>query len=265
MERSELDFRRIFVSNPQVAGHSLRSMNLPQQFGAVLTRVRRGDILFVPNGDTILELGDRVRILAKKDHLEAVTSFLGDSYRAVSEIDVLTLSLGIAFGVLLGLIPIPLPGGLSLKLGMAGGPLIMALILGAIGRTGPFLWNIPYSTNLTLRQFGLILFLAGIGSRSGFTFISTVTQGNGLLLFAAGISITFFAAFAMLWTGYRLLKIPMGLLTGMLAGLGTQPALLSFASEQSKDELPNVGYASVYPIATITKIILAQIVLAVLL
>ena len=265
MERSELDFRRIFVSNPQVAGHSLRSMNLPQQFGAVLTRVRRGDILFVPNGDTILELGDRVRILAKKDHLEAVTSFLGDSYRAVSEIDVLTLSLGIAFGVLLGLIPIPLPGGLSLKLGMAGGPLIMALILGAIGRTGPFLWNIPYSTNLTLRQFGLILFLAGIGSRSGFTFISTVTQGNGLLLFAAGISITFFAAFAMLWTGYRLLKIPMGLLTGMLAGLGTQPALLSFASEQSKDELPNVGYASVYPIATITKIVLAQIVLAVLL
>lgn len=265
VDRTELDFRRLFVSNPQVAGHSLRSMNLPQQFGAVLTRVRRGDILFVPNGDTVLELGDRVRVLAKKDHLDAVTSFLGDSYRAVSEIDVLTLSLGIALGVLLGLLPIPLPGGLNLKLGMAGGPLLVALILGAVGRTGPFLWNIPYSTNLTLRQFGLVLFLAGIGSRAGYTFVSTITQGNGILLFAVGIFITFFVALTMLWAGYRLLNIPMGVLAGMLAGLGTQPALLSFASEQSGDELPNVGYATVYPVATVAKIILAQMILVVLL
>lgn len=265
MDRTELDFRRVFVSNPQVAGHSLRSMNLPQQFGAVLTRVRRGDILFVPNGDTVLELGDRVRVLSKKDHLDAVTAFLGDSYRAVSEIDVLTLSLGIALGVLLGLIPFPLPGGVSLKLGMAGGPLLVALVLGAIGRSGPFLWNMPYSTNLTLRQFGLVLFLAGIGSRSGYTFVSTITQGNGLLLFATGITITFLAALIMLYAGYRLLKIPMGILTGMLAGLGTQPALLSFATEQSGDDLPNIGYATVYPVATITKIVLAQVILVALL
>jgi putative transport protein len=264
MDRTELDFRRVFVSNPQVAGHSLRSINLPQQFGAVLTRVRRGDILFVPHGDTILELGDRVRVLAKKDHLDSVTAFLGDSYRGVSEIDVLTLSLGIAIGVLLGLVPIPIPGGLSLKLGMAGGPLIVALILGALGRTGPFLWNIPYSTNLTLRQFGLVLFLAGIGSRAGYTFVSTVTQGNGILLFTMGIVITFFAAISMLWIGYRLLRIPMAVLTGMLAGLGTQPALLSFAAEQSGDDLPNVGYATVYPVATITKIVLAQVILVIL-
>ena len=264
LERSDLDFRRLFVSNPQVAGHNLKSLNLPQQFGAVITRVRRGDILFVPKGDTVLELGDRVRVLSKKENLDAVTNFLGDSYRAVSEIDVLTLSLGIALGVILGLLPIPLPGGLSLKLGMAGGPLIVALILGAFGRTGPFLRNIPYSTNLTLRQFGLVLFLAGIGSRAGYTFISTVTQGNGLLLFGAGVLITFFASLTMLWAGYRLLKIPMGVLTGMLAGLGTQPALLSFASEQSGDELPNVGYASVYPVATIAKIVLAQVILVIL-
>ena len=264
LERSDLDFRRLFVSNPQVAGHNLKSLNLPQQFGAVITRVRRGDILFVPKGDTVLELGDRVRVLSKKENLDAVTNFLGDSYRAVSEIDVLTLSLGIALGVILGLLPIPLPGGLSLKLGMAGGPLIVALILGAFGRTGPFLWNIPYSTNLTLRQFGLVLFLAGIGSRAGYTFISTVTQGNGLLLFGAGVLITVFASLTMLWAGYRLLKIPMGVLTGMLAGLGTQPALLSFASEQSGDELPNVGYASVYPVATIAKIVLAQVILVIL-
>ncbi|MEX1246936.1 MAG: aspartate:alanine exchanger family transporter [Anaerolineales bacterium] len=262
LDRRELDYRRVFVSNPSVAGHTLRSLNLPQQFGAVITRIRRGDIQLVPTGDTVLELGDRVRVLTKRDHLEAIARFLGDSYRAVSEIDVLTLSLGLAVGILLGLAPIPLPGGLSVTLGMAGGPLVVALVLGAIGRTGPFLWNIPYSTSLTLRQFGLVLFLAGVGSRAGYTFFTTLTQGDGLALFAAGAFITVFIALAMLWVGHTLLKIPMGLLTGMLAGMQTQPALLSFAAEQSGDELPNVGYASVYPVATITKIVLAQVLLA---
>lgn len=262
LDRRELDYRRVFVSNPNVAGHTLRSLNLPQQFGAVLTRVRRGDIQLIPHGDTVLELGDRVRVLTMRDHLDAVSNFLGDSYRAVSEIDVLTLSLGLAMGMLLGLVPIPLPGGLVLRLGMAGGPLIVALVLGSIGRVGPFLWNLPYSTNLTLRQFGLILFLAGVGSRAGYTFATTMAQGNGIALFAAGIFITMSIALVMLWAGYFVLKIPMGLLTGMLAGLQTQPALLSFASEQSGDDLPSVGYASVYPIATITKIALAQLILA---
>jgi len=261
LDRRELDYQRVFVSNPAVAGHTLRSLNLPQQFGAVITRVRRGDIQLVPNGDTVLELGDRVRVLTKRDYLAAVTNFLGDSYRAVSEIDVLTLSLGIALGVLLGLVPFPLPGGLTLNLGMAGGPLVVALVFGAIGRTGPFLWNIPFSTNLTLRQFGLILFLAGIGSRSGYVFVSTLTQGSGLALFLAGLVITLSTALVMLWVGYFVLKIPMGLLSGMLAGLQTQPALLSFASEQSGDELPNVGYASVYLVATVAKILLAQVIL----
>ena len=262
LEGRELDYRRVFVSNPALAGHTLRSLNLPQQFGAVITRVRRGDIMLVPHGDTVLELGDRVRVLAHRAHLEGVTGFLGDSYRAVSEIDVLTFSLGLALGVLLGLLPIPLPGGLTLRLGMAGGPLIAALVLGAIGRTGPFQWNIPFSTNLTLRQFGLLLFLAGVGSQAGYTFVTTLTQGGGLTLFSAGLFITVFAALATLWVGYALLRIPMGLLTGMLAGLQTQPALLSFAADQSGDELPNIGYATVYPIATITKIILAQVILA---
>jgi putative transport protein len=264
LDRSELDYRRIFVSNLKVAGHRLRDLNLPQQFGAVVTRIRRGDIELVPHGDTVLELGDRVRVLTRQDHMNAVSAFLGDSYRAVSEIDILTFSLGLALGALLGLVPIPLPGGLTLKLGFAGGPLIVALILGAIGRTGPFVWNLPYSANLTLRQIGLVLFLAGVGTRAGYAFVTTLTQGNGLALFGAGIFISTLTALATLWIGHRLLNIPMGLLAGMLAGLQTQPAVLSFAAEQTGDDLPNIGYATVYPVATISKIILAQLLLALL-
>lgn len=261
LDRSEFDHRRIFVSNPKIAGHRLRDFNLPQQFGAVVTRVRRGDIEFLPHGDTVLELGDRVRVLTRRDHMDAVSAFFGDSYRALSEIDILTFSLGLALGLLLGAIPIPLPGGVTLKLGFAGGPLIVALILGSRGRTGPMVWSLPYSANLTLRQIGLIFFLAGVGTRSGYAFVTTFTQGGGIAIFVAGAVITCLTALVTLFIGHRLLKIPMGLLTGILAGLQTQPAVLGFALEQAGNDLPNIGYATVYPIAMIAKILMAQLLL----
>lgn len=265
LDRTELDYRRVFVSNPRVAGHRLRDLNLPQQFGAVVTRIRRGDVEFLPHGDTVLELGDRVRVLTHRSHIEAVSAFFGDSYRALSEVDIMTFSLGLGLGIILGLLPIPLPGGLTLKLGLAGGPLVVALVLGTRGRTGPLVWSLPYSANLTLRQTGLILFLAGVGTRAGYPFVTTLAQGGGWLLLAAGALITMVTAVLTLWIGHRLLRIPMGLLIGMLAGLQTQPAVLGFALEQSGNELPNVGYATVYPVATIAKILLAQIILSLLL
>ncbi len=263
-DRRELDYRRIIVSNPKVAGHTLRDLNLPQQYGAVVTRARRGDIEFLPRGDTVLELGDRIRVLTSRDNLDAVSSFFGDSYRAISEIDILSFSLGLAIGLLVGLIPIPLPGGTTLQLGFAGGPLIVALILSNVERSGPIVWTLPYNANLTLRQFGLVLFLAGVGTRSGYAFVTTFTQSGGVSLFIAGMIITTVIAFLTLMIGYRLLKIPMGILTGILSGQQTQPAALGFALEQAHNELPNLGYATVYPLATIAKIVLAQLLLTLL-
>ena len=261
LDRRQLDYRRIFVSNPKLAGQRLRDLNLPQQFGAVVTRLRRGDIEFLPHGDTVLELGDRIRVLTHRDRMETVSAFFGDSYRAVSEIDVLTFGLGVALGLLIGLAPIPLPGGVIIRLGLAGGPLMVAMILGTLGRTGPLVWSLPYSANLTLRQVGLILFLAGVGTRAGYAFVNTLTEGSGMTIFMAGALITCAAALTTLAVGHRLLKIPMSLLIGMLAGLQTQPAVLGFALEQTRNDLPNIGYATVYPVATITKIVLAQLLL----
>jgi putative transport protein len=142
LDPSELDFRRIFASAPAVTSRRLNELNLTQRFGAIVTRIRRGDVEFLPDGRTVLEPGDRVRVVAPRQTMPAVTRFLGDSYRALSEIDMLTFSLGLALGLLLGTIPIPLPGGIDLKLGSAGGPLIVALVLGALDRTGPFEWSI---------------------------------------------------------------------------------------------------------------------------
>ena len=262
LDRRQLDTRRIFVSNARIAGQRLSELDLPRQFGAVVTRVRRGDVEFVPHGGTVLELGDRVRVLTQRQTLATVSEFLGNSYRALSEIDILSFGLGLALGLLLGVVPINLPGGLTIRLGLAGGPLVMALALGALHRSGPLVWSLPYSANLTLRQLGLILFLAGVGTRAGYAFFTTITQGAGLAIFAAGALVTLLTAWVTLWVGHRLLKIPLGQLAGMLAGLQTQPAVLGYALESNGNDLPSIGYASVYPIAMIAKIVLAQLLLA---
>lgn len=262
---SEFEPRRVFVSNPRVAGRQLRDLDLQQKFGAVVTRIRRGDVDMLAHADTVIELGDRVRVVSHRERMSAVSSFFGDSYRAISEIDILTFSLGLTLGLLLGILPIPLPGGVTLKLGFAGGPLIVALILSAIGRTGPIVWTIPYGANLLLRQIGLIFFLAAVGTRAGYAFVSTLSQGGGLAIFIVGSIVTCVTALLMLWIGHKLLKIPMGLLIGMLAGLQTQPAVLGFALEQTGNDLPNIGYAAVYPVAMIAKILVAQVIITVLL
>jgi putative transport protein len=258
LDRTEMDYRRIFVSNPQVVGVRLRDLNLPQQFGALITRVRRGDVEFLARDDTTLDLGDRVRVVTRRENMGAVSHFFGDSFKALGEIDVLSFSLGLALGILVGQIPIPLPGGIAFKLGTAGGPLVVALLLGTLERSGPIVWTLPFNANLTLRQIGLILFLAGVGTRAGYAFVSTLAQGDGLLLFGAGAALTMGAVAMMMFIGYRVLKIPMNLLLGMVAGMQTNPALLGFATQETENDLPNLGYATVYPMATILKIILAQ-------
>ena len=258
---SQYDKRRIFVSSTNVIGRRLRDLDLIDHYSAVVTRLRRGDTEMLPHGETVLAPGDQVRLVAPHDKMDLLAHLFGDSYRVISEIDILTFSLGLALGLLLGLVPIPLPGGVTLQLGLAGGPLILALVLGALGRTGPFVWMLPYGANQTLRQIGLVFFLAGIGTRAGYAFFSTLLQGQGGLIFLVGAVVTSLTALFTLWVGYKLLKIPMGLLIGILAGLQTQPALLGFALEQSDNELPNIGYATVYPVTMILKILLAQLLL----
>jgi putative transport protein len=261
VDRSAVDHRRIFVSSPEAVGVPLRDLHLPRRFGAVVTRVRRGDVELMPDADMVLELGDRVRVVAPRERIEPLSDWFGDSYHAVSQVNVLTFSLGIALGMLVGRIPIPV-GGVTVQLGLAGGPLLVGLVLGARGATGPLVWTMPYGANHTLRQFGLVLFFAGVGTRAGYAFAETLLQPSGLLLFGAGAALTCSVALLTLWVGHRRLGIPMSLLTGMLAGLHTQPAVLTHATEQTGNDLPNVGYATVFPTATLLKLILAQLLLA---
>jgi len=256
------------VLDDPVVGYSIAypigDLDLEQRFGAVVTRVRRGDLDFLASDDILLQPGDRVRFVAPRERVADVSAFFGDSYRHLSEIDILTFSLGLVMGLLLGMLPMPIPGGGTFHLGIAGGPLLVALLLSKVDRSGPLLWNLPYSANLTLRQFGLVLFLAGIGTRAGGAFLSTLLSRGGLLLLASGAVITCTTALLTLWVGHRLLKMPMSLLICTLGGLQTSPAVLSYATEQTGNDIPHIGYATVYPVAMITKIVLAQLLVALL-
>jgi putative transport protein len=262
LDRRSLDFRRIVVSDRRVAGRHVADLDVGRRFGATVTRVRRGDVDFVAHPETVLELGDHVRVVAPRARLGEVSRFFGDSYRALRELDVLTFSVGIALGLLLGSVPFPLPGGGEFELGFAGGPLVVGLALGALGRTGPLVWQLPHAANLTLRQLGTVLFLAGVGTRSGQAFADTITSAGALEILAVGAVVTLAAIAGAVLAGMLLLRLSAGALAGVVAGLMTQPAVLAFASDNARDENEvTLGYAMVYPVAMIAKIVTAQLVI----
>ena len=261
LDRSEIDFRRFVVSSKKVVGKRIATLRLQDNLGAVITRVRRGDIDIVPTPDTRLEFGDFVRVLTRRDNFPAVSQFFGDSMRGTAETDFGSVALGMVLGVMVGMLPIPVPGSAVVRLGLAGGPLLVALILGRIERTGRINWTIPMSANLTLRQVGLLLFLGGVGTRAGTGFVETL-RTDGLQLVAAGAVITLVVTLTTLIVGYKVLKIPYDFLMGLMSGVQTQTACLPFAGELAKSDTPTTGYASVYPMALIVKVIVAQLLVA---
>ncbi|MBK8571624.1 MAG: hypothetical protein KA743_08815 [Geothrix sp.] len=265
-DQSALDATRVFVSSRDVVGVPLGKLDLINKHAAIITRVRRGDLWFVPDGDTVLELGDRVRVTTRRDNIEAIEEFFGDSYRDLSEVSFLTFAMGLAAGLALGQVPIPLSHGIIFKLGFAGGPLAVALVLGRFHRIGPLVWNFPYSANHTIRQFGLVLFAAGIGIISGEGFRAILSQNVTVLplFLGAAFLVCFVADSLTMLLGHKLFGIPLNIMFGILAGTHTQPVVLGYANHHTGNDLPNVGFATVYPLATILKIVLAQVLLAII-
>ena len=258
LDNAGFEYRRMFVSNEHVVGKQIHDLHLEKDYGATITRVRRGDIDFVPSPNTVLELGDRVRVVTRHENIQRITKFFGDSMKSISETDFLSISLGIVIGVFFGMIQIPLPNGSTFKLGFAGGPLIVSLILGRLQRTGSITWTMPFSANLVLRQIGLVFFLAGIGVKAGQGFGSTF-QSEGLLVLTAGAMLTTIISFLTLSIGYKYLRLPMSAVMGVASALSTQPAALAYANQQVQNDQPNMYYAMVYPASMISKIILAQL------
>jgi putative transport protein len=259
-----ITYRRIFVSNKAVVGKTIRELNLSRTLHAIITRLRRGDVDIVPTPNTVLEMGDRIRVSTYRENMARTTLYFGDSVKSISETDYLSVSLGIVLGFFLGMIPIPLPHGMSFKLGLAGGPLITSLILGRLERTGPITWEMPLNANLVLRQIGLVFFLAAIGTKAGEGFMETLQAGGWWLILAGAIVTTSITTLTIV-VGYRYLKLPIEAIMGMSAGVQTQTACLAYANQQTESDLPNVWYSTVYPASMVAKIILAQVIISLLL
>lgn len=260
-DRKEYDVQQIFVSNPGMVGRTLASLNLNAKYDAIITRIRRGDTEMLAKPTTTLELGDRIRFIARRHDLKELSRLFGDSYYESSKVNLFSFGLGMAIGLLIGTLEFGFSGGIKFKLGLAGGPLIAGLVLGAMKRTGPIVWALPYSANVTLRQLGLILLLAVVGLQSGHSFLESLNDSKAAMLFLAGTILSMFSAFVAVIIGFKLFKIPFSLLLGFLSN---QPAILDFATDMSKNRAPVIGYTLMFPISLIMKILFAQILYLIL-
>lgn len=262
-DRRDLDLARVFVSRPAVVGVALGRLPFPDGMHVSITEVRRGDALLMPASDLILEYGDRVGAIVSPDSLPAVRAFFGDSLKSAAEFSYVSVGLGMSLGVVLGLIKIPLPGLGTFSLGLAGGPLLMALILGRLGRSGSLSWHLPLAANLTLRSFGLTLFLAGVGLGSGAPFVQTVSTA-GPMFIALGTVIVLSGFLVVFALGHYAARMSTDDLFGVVSGTAGNPAILAYANQAVKSERVDIAFATVYPSTTILKIICAQVAMTLL-
>ena len=258
-DRADLDYIRVFVGKANVVGVPLSRLPMPSGFPSHLLHVRRYDADLVPTPDLMLEFGDRVGVLIPPDRREDVRKYFGDTVKAAAEFSYVSLGIGMVLGVLLGLIPIPIPGVGIVTLGIGGGPLIVALILGKLRRTGPMLWTMPLPANIVLRNFGLAMFLATVGVNAGQPFVRTVSESGFTMLFI-GVAVLLTTALIVLLVGHFLMKIPYDDLVGVASGATGNPAILVYSTKMAPTERPDIGYAMIFPSMTIVKVICVQIV-----
>lgn len=259
-DRSSVENRRFVVSDKRIAGRTVAELDVPGRFGGVLTRVRRGDLDLLARDDLTLELGDRVLAVVPREQLAAASAFFGDSERRVSEIDALTVGIGLALGLAVGLVTVNLPGGAAFALGSAAGPLVVGMVLGRLERTGPLVWGMPLAANLTIRQLGLLLFLAAVGLASGQAFASQAFTVTGLRVVVLGAAVVTVAS-VLFVVGARLVGVSAPRAAGALSGMIGQPAVLGYAASRVTDERVEAGYAALFALSIIVKILLVQVLI----
>src|SRR6478736_1181851 len=258
-DRADLDYIRVFVGKASVVGIPLASLPMPSGYPTHLLHVRRYDADLVPSPDLMLEFGDRVGVLTPPDRKEEIRRDFGDTVKAAAEFSYVSLGLGMVLGVLLGLIPIPIPGVGTVTLGIGGGPLIVALVAGKLRRTGPLLWVMPMPANIALRSYGLAMFLATVGVNAGQPFVRTVSE-TGPTLLLIGVAVLLTTVLIVLVVGYYVLKISYDDLLGVASGATGNPAILVYSTKMAPTDRPDIGYAMIFPSMTLVKVIAAQIV-----
>jgi putative transport protein len=251
------------VMDESLTGKTLAQMRVWEQFTVVITRIRRQGLEIVPHGNVTLERGDGIRVVGEKSAVEEFAQRVQGSPRRTGETSMTAYLFGLLIGVLIGLIPVPVGQGMSVKLGMAGGVFLTSLLIGHFGRIGPLRLYVPPAAKNLTRELGLMLFLAGAGTNAGAHLVD-VMQDQGWVLLLAGASITILSALTGLAAMIRLYKMNLLAVMGALTAAMTNPPALSSANNQTETDLPSIAYASTYPVALIFKIVLAQALVQIL-
>lgn len=254
-----VEFQRVYVTEPSALNRPLRDLSLDHLFNATVTRIIRADVEIPARGSSRFHYGDIAHVVGDRVALEQATKFLGNSTKALQDTPYIPLFMGIVIGVMIGMIPFQIPGvPFPVRLGLAGGPLLAAIVLSVIGNIGKVIWYIPSSANLALRHLGIILFLACAGLSAGSSFFAAATSLAGIKWMLAGLMITMVpllttGVIARFWVKMNYFTI-----CGVIAGAMTDPPALAFANSLSESEQCSTAYAAVYPLTMVLRIIAAQ-------
>ncbi|ABF05837.1 putative transporter [Shigella flexneri] len=258
---TDLRVERVVVTNENVLGKRIRDLHFKERYDVVISRLNRAGVELVASGDISLQFGDILNLVGRPSAIDAVANVLGNAQQKLQQVQMLPVFIGIGLGVLLGSIPVFVPGfPAALKLGLAGGPLIMALILGRIGSIGKLYWFMPPSANLALRELGIVLFLSIVGLKSGGDFVNTLVNGEGLSWIGYGALITAVPLITVGILARMLAKMNYLTMCGMLAGSMTDPPALAFANNlHPTSGAAALSYATVYPLVMFLRIITPQL------
>ncbi|HSV30342.1 MAG TPA: putative transporter [Candidatus Omnitrophota bacterium] len=258
---ADVTWERMVVTRHEVLGKALHELDFRGEHGIVVSRVNRGGHELVPDAHLRLQFGDMLTVVGDPNAMPLVAGIVGNRSKALQETQMVPIFIGIALGMVVGSIPLMIPGLPSaVKLGLAGGPLLVALLLSRLGHAGPLVWFMTPAANHVLRDLGITLFLAAVGIKSGAGFLDTLIHGQGLAWMGWGAVVTVLPLLIVGLVGYWLTKTNYLSLCGILAGSMTDPPALAFAQQMHPSEAPILAYAAVYPIVMVLRIVAPQLV-----
>ena len=257
--------RRILITKSDINGKKLKDLHLSNIYNVIVTRVNRSGVDLFADPNLELQIGDRIMVVGKKESIDHVAQLLGNELKKLDTPNIITIFVGIFLGILVGSIPLKFPGmPTPVKLGLAGGPLIIAILIGRFGHKLKLITYTTVSANLMLREIGIALFLASVGIDAGDSFLHTIIEGDGLLYVAYGVMITIIPIIIIGLLGRYVFHINYFSLAGLISGATTNPAALAYSSQTAGNDKPAVAYSTVYPLTMFLRIISGQIILLLL-
>ncbi|WP_304423771.1 putative transporter [Paramuribaculum intestinale] len=257
---SSLISKHIIVTRPEINGKKLGSLRLRNSYGINISRVLRSGVTLLATPELVLQIGDRLTVVGEAKAVENVEKVLGNTATALRDPNMAAIFIGLTLGLLLGSVPIAIPGvSTPVKLGLAGGPIVVGII---ISRFGPRFGLVTYTTrsaNLMLRGIGLSLYLACLGLDAGAHFLDTIMRSEGLIWISAGLAITFLPTLLMAYVAVRWAKVDFPTACGMLCGAMANPMALDYSNSTMECDAPSVGYATAYPLAMFSRVVVAQL------